>query len=71
MIVAGARTPSTNFPKTALLAPLFAPLDPGGNPDKGGLAFDQFDFMVSNWTYSSAVTRAPVPALKQWRGCGG
>lgn len=65
----GASSPSTNFPTARLLTPLFSPLDPGGDPTKGGLGLDQYDFMISNWTYTTATTRVPTPALKAWRGC--
>lgn len=67
----GASTTKTNFPPARLISPLFAPLDPGGNPDKGGLGLDEYGFMTANWAYTTAMTKAPTPALKAWRGCGG
>ncbi|MDW5595125.1 hypothetical protein VSS74_12305 [Conexibacter stalactiti] len=72
----GASSPATNFPPPRSnvvrdLTTLFAPLDPAGDPSRGGLGVDQYDFMVTNWTWTDDTTRAPTPALKQWRGCGG
>ncbi len=70
----GGDPPAKNFPPNSssnqLLGTLFTPLDPGHNPNKGGLAMDQYRFMTTNWTYTTATKKVPTPALKTWRGCG-
>ena len=67
----GASSPATNFPKGKLIANLFAPLDPGGDPNEGGLGLDQYTFMTTNWAWTNATKGITLPALKAWRGCGG
>jgi hypothetical protein len=57
--------PTDNFPSPGLLNPLFAPLDPGGDPAKGGLGLDQYSFMIDNWPRGG-----PAWARANWVGCG-
>ena len=54
-------------PSASLLNPLFAPLDPGGDPAKGGLGLDQYGFMIDNWQ-PPGIARGG-PARVGWRGC--
>lgn len=54
------------YPSASLLRPLFTPLDPGGDTTKGGLAMDQWRFMIRNWPAQSSPPRTVA-----WRGCGG
>jgi hypothetical protein len=59
--------PASMFPPQGLLTPLLAPLDPGGDPNKGGLGLDGYELMVENWplegTGGGPGVRAP------WNGC--
>ena len=64
----GASERSTTFPPSALLGTPFGALDPGGDPDKGGLGIDQFEFMVDNWPQRTGST-SKLPAMVPWRGC--
>lgn len=64
----GANSTTKTFPPTSLLKRPFSPLDPGGNPSKGGLGIDQFGFMVDNWPVSTGAKKQQ-PVLKGWRGC--
>lgn len=61
----GARERNQDFPPTSLLSRPFGALDPGGDPDKGGLGIDEFQFMVENWPQRTGTT----PAMQPWRGC--
>jgi hypothetical protein len=63
-------TSLANFPPTSLFSTtpsLFGPLDPGGNPDKGGLGMDEYEFMVDHWPNYGNVTSPPM--MKFWKGC--
>lgn len=64
----GANSKTQTFPPTKLLQRPFNPLDPGGNPSKGGLGLDQFGFMVDNWPVATGA-KNQQPILKSWRGC--
>ena len=55
------------YPSASLLNPLFAPLDQGGDPDKGGLGLDQYRFMIDNWSPPGIAGGGPARAA--WVGC--
>ena len=59
--------PPTMFPPRSLLTSLFSPLDPGGDPDKGGLGLDQYEFMVGNWALQGIGGAPGTRAV--WEGC--
>lgn len=64
----GANEQNTFFPPSKLLGTPFGALDPGGNPDKGGLGMDQFQFMVQGWPQQAQPKPSP-PAMVPWKGC--
>jgi len=65
----GLPTGKTNFPPDSLIKTLFQPLDPGHNPDKGGLGLDEYAFMTANWP-TTPLPGTKTPIMKPWRGCG-
>lgn len=65
----GASSTAKTFPPASLLSTPCAALDPGGNPNKGGLGLDQYAFMTENWPYTTGASKPPTPVLKPWRGC--
>jgi hypothetical protein len=54
-------------PSPSLLNPLFAPRDPGGDPNKGGLGLDQYGFMIDNWQPPHVAGGGPTRV--GWVGC--
>jgi hypothetical protein len=58
---------SKPYPSPGLIDPLFAPLDPGGDPDKGGLGLDQNKFMIDNWQPPDIAGGGPTRVA--WMGC--
>jgi hypothetical protein len=54
-------------PSPSLLNPLFAPRDPGGDPNKGGLGLDQYGFMIDNWQPPQIAAGGPTRV--GWVGC--
>lgn len=54
-------------PSPSLLNPLFAPRDPGGDPNKGGLGLDQYKFMIDNWQPPQIAAGGPTRV--GWVGC--
>lgn len=65
----GASERNTFFPPSKLLGTPFGALDPGGDPNKGGLGIDQFQFMVQNWPQQAQQPKPSPPAMVQWKGC--
>lgn len=56
-----------HYPSPSLLGPLFEPLDPGGDPDKGGLGLDQYGFMIDSW--QDPTHGGGTPIRQPWVGC--